>query len=67
MGIDRIHQMLSQFGYGKSTGIDLLEEYNGLLPDRARKQRVHKRARYQGDTVSVGIGGVTGSPRRSRW
>ena len=36
MGIDRIHQMLSQFGYGKSTGIDLLEEYNGLLPDRAR-------------------------------
>ncbi|WP_312394064.1 penicillin-binding protein 2 [Mixta calida] len=56
MGIDRIHQMLSQFGYGKSTGIDLLEEYNGLLPDRAWKQRVHKRAWYQGDTVSVGIG-----------
>jgi len=56
MGIDRIHTMLSQFGYGKSTGIDLNEEYAGLLPDRAWKQKVHKRAWYQGDTVSVGIG-----------
>ena len=29
MGIDRIHSMLSQFGYGKPTGIDLNEEYAG--------------------------------------
>ncbi|MEZ3500691.1 penicillin-binding protein 2 [Pantoea sp. KPR_PJ] len=56
MGIDRIHSMLSQFGYGQSTGIDLNEEYNGLLPSRDWKQRVHKRGWYQGDTVSVGIG-----------
>ncbi|RPD99281.1 penicillin-binding protein 2 [Candidatus Pantoea deserta] len=56
MGIDRIHSMLSQFGYGKSTGIDLNEEYSGLLPSRDWKQRVHKKAWYQGDTVSVGIG-----------
>ena len=56
MGIDRIHSMLSQFGYGKSTGIDLNEEYNGLLPSRDWKLKVHKKAWYQGDTVSVGIG-----------
>ncbi|RRZ96976.1 penicillin-binding protein 2 [Erwinia sp. 198] len=56
MGIDRIHTMLSQFGYGKSTGIDLNEEYNGLLPSREWKQKVHKKSWYQGDTVSVGIG-----------
>ncbi|WP_158784607.1 penicillin-binding protein 2 [Pantoea sp. BAV 3049] len=56
MGIDRIHTMLSQFGYGKSTGIDLNEEYNGLLPSREWKQKVHKKGWYQGDTVSVGIG-----------
>lgn len=56
MGIDRIHNMLSQFGYGKSTGIDLHEEYTGLLPSRDWKQRVHKKGWYQGDTVSVGIG-----------
>ena len=56
MGIDRINSMLSQFGYGKPTGIDLDEEYNGLLPSRDWKQRVHKKAWYQGDTISVGIG-----------
>lgn len=43
MGIDRIDTMLSQFGYGKPTGIDLNEEYDGLLPSRAWKQRVHKK------------------------
>lgn len=56
MGIDRIHTMLSQFGYGKPTGIDLNEEYSGLLPSREWKQKVHKHSWYQGDTVSVGIG-----------
>lgn len=56
MGIDRIHTLLGQFGYGKSTGIDLNEEYNGLLPSREWKQKVHKKPWYQGDTVSVGIG-----------
>lgn len=56
MGIDRIHSMLSQFGYGKSTGIDLNEEYSGLLPSREWKLKVHKKGWYQGDTVSVGIG-----------
>ncbi len=56
MGIDRIHTLLSEFGYGKSTGIDLNEEYAGLLPSREWKQKVHKHVWYQGDTVSVGIG-----------
>lgn len=56
MGIDRIHHMLSQFGYGRLTGIDLHEEYKGLLPSRDWKQTVHKKAWYQGDTISVGIG-----------
>ena len=56
MGIDQIDAMLSQFGYGKSTGIDLDEEYSGLLPSRDWKLRVHRKAWYQGDTVSVGIG-----------
>lgn len=67
MGIDRIHSWLSKFGYGQSTGIDLNEEYAGVLPSREWKQRVHKKPWYQGDTISVGIGQGTGSPRRSRW
>lgn len=56
MGIDRIHPFLSKFGYGKSTGIDLNEEYNGLMPDREWKRKVHKKSWYQGDTIAVGIG-----------
>ncbi|WP_226571567.1 penicillin-binding protein 2 [Mangrovibacter yixingensis] len=56
MGIDLIHKMLSQFGYGKYTGIDLHEEYQGLLPSREWKRKVHKKQWYRGDTISVGIG-----------
>lgn len=56
MGIDRIHSWLSRFGYGQLTGIDLHEEYRGVLPSRDWKQKVHKKPWYQGDTVSVGIG-----------
>ncbi|MBW7984071.1 penicillin-binding protein 2 [Enterobacillus tribolii] len=56
MGIDRIHYWLSRFGYGQSSGIDLSEEAKGVLPDRSWKERVHKKAWYQGDTISVGIG-----------
>lgn len=56
MGIDRIHHMLSQFGYGKLSGIDLNEEYRGLLPSREWKLKARKKAWYQGDTISVGIG-----------
>ncbi|WP_428944178.1 penicillin-binding protein 2 [Pantoea sp. FN060301] len=56
MGIDRIHALLSKFGYGRSTGIDLNEEYDGLMPSREWKRKVHKKSWYQGDTVAVGIG-----------
>lgn len=56
MGIDRIHSWLSKFGYGQLTGIDLNEEYAGVLPSREWKQKVHKKPWYQGDTISVGIG-----------
>lgn len=56
MGIDRIHTWMSKFGYGQRTGIDLNEEYAGVLPSREWKKRVHKSMWYQGDTVSVGIG-----------
>lgn len=55
-GIDRIHKLLGRFGYGKLTGIDLHEEYPGLLPSRSWKLRVHHKDWYQGDTISVGIG-----------
>lgn len=67
MGIDRIDTMLSQFGYGKPTGIDLNEEYDGLLPSRAWKQRVHKKPGIRAIPSLSASAGVTGLPPPSRW
>ncbi len=68
MGIDRIHEWLSKFGYGQSTGIDLNEEYAGVLPSREWKQRVHKKATgIRGTPSRSASAGGTGSPPRSRW
>ncbi|AAZ96216.1 peptidoglycan glycosyltransferase [Thiobacillus denitrificans ATCC 25259] len=56
MGIDRMHDYLTQFGLGQKTGIDLQGESSGLLPSRAWKQRRWKQPWYPGETVIAGIG-----------
>jgi penicillin-binding protein 2 len=56
LGIDNIHDFLSQFGFGKPTGIDLKGEVSALLPSQEWKMRRYKQKWYTGDTVSVGIG-----------
>jgi penicillin-binding protein 2 len=56
MGIDRIHDFLSQFGFGEKSGIDLLGERSGLLPSTAWKERVHRKVWYPGETLIAGIG-----------
>ena len=56
LGIDNIHSYLSQFGFGKKTGIDMQGEVSGLLPSQKWKQARYKQKWYAGDTVSVGIG-----------
>ncbi|MSR14852.1 MAG: penicillin-binding protein 2 [Gammaproteobacteria bacterium] len=56
LGIDRIHEMLSQFGLGKITGIDLPGEIGGLLPSREWKRRTRKLPWYPGETLINGIG-----------
>ncbi|MDD4912909.1 MAG: penicillin-binding protein 2 [Sideroxydans sp.] len=56
LGIDRMHDYLEKFGFGKKTGIDLEGEVSGLLPSTAWKMKRHKQQWYAGDTVSAGIG-----------
>ncbi|GAB4122824.1 MAG: penicillin-binding protein 2 [Sideroxydans sp.] len=56
LGIDRMHDYLEQFGFGKKTGIDLEGEVSGLLPSTAWKQKRYGQPWYGGDTVSAGIG-----------
>lgn len=56
MGIDRMHDYLSQFGFGSPTGIDVPGEGKGLLPSREWKLAVHEQPWYPGETVIAGIG-----------
>ena len=39
LGIERMHAFLSQFGFGKKTGIDINGEKSGLLPSSEWKSR----------------------------
>jgi penicillin-binding protein 2 len=60
MGVDHIHDYLSQFGLGAVTGIDIPGEKTGILPSTQWKRTNFRRKEmqqwYPGDTISVGIG-----------
>lgn len=56
MGIDRFHEELSKFGFGKPTGLDVPHEKSGLLPSREWKEARYKSQWYPGDSVNIGIG-----------
>ncbi|HQT27118.1 MAG TPA: penicillin-binding protein 2, partial [Burkholderiales bacterium] len=56
LGIDRIHDFISQFGFGKKTGIDIAGELTGVLPSAEWKERRYKQKWFAGDTIPVGIG-----------
>ncbi len=56
LGIDRIHNYLSRFGFGKGSGIDISGAITGLLPSQEWKRRVRGEPWYTGETLIVGIG-----------
>lgn len=56
MGIDYIHDSLSEFGFGKRTGVMVDGESAGLLPSSEWKMRVKKEPWFGGETLTVGIG-----------
>ena len=56
LGIDRINEFLTRFGFGKKTGIDVKDEISGNLPSREWKQKRFKQVWYPGETVITGIG-----------
>lgn len=56
LGIDRIFEGLSQFGFGKLSGIDIGGEAKGLLPSREWKRKTLGQAWYPGETLIMGIG-----------
>jgi penicillin-binding protein 2 len=56
LGIDRLHEFLTGFGFGQPTRVDLTGELNGLLPSREWKQEKRREPWYPGETLIVGIG-----------
>lgn len=56
LGIDRISRELALFGFGRSTGIDLLGESSGVLPTRNWKRATFGQPWFPGETVITGIG-----------
>jgi penicillin-binding protein 2 len=56
LGIGRMDHILSEFGFGELTGIDLDEELPGIVASPAWKKRVKGVSWYEGDTIISGIG-----------
>ncbi len=56
LGIDHLQAFLKKFGFGDSTGIDLVGEKSGLLPSREWKEARKKKPWFPGETVITGIG-----------
>ncbi len=56
LGIDRLHNFLSRFGFGAPTGVDISGELGGLLPSREWKRRTRHAPWYPGETLITSIG-----------
>jgi penicillin-binding protein 2 len=54
--IDDTYAFLSQFSFGRKTGIDIEGELVGVLPSRAWKRERFNDKWYLGDSISAGIG-----------
>lgn len=64
LGISRIKEYASLFGYGSPSGIDLPGEADGFLPDREWKKETTGEPWYIGDDyhAAIGQGFVTATP-----
>jgi penicillin-binding protein 2 len=56
LGIDKLTNFVSHFGFGVKSGIDINGEISGLLPTPEWKMRRFKQPWYMGETVITGIG-----------
>jgi len=56
LGIDHVHDYLSQFGLGESPDVDLVGALPGVMPSPDWKRKTMHRPWYTGETVITGIG-----------
>jgi len=60
LGVEAMHDFMKPLGFGQITGIDVLGEVRGVLPNQDWKRSYYKRPEqqkwYAGETISLGIG-----------
>lgn len=56
LGINRLHDFMSQFGFGSKSKIDIDGELAGLNPSAEWKRRARSQPWYPGETLITGIG-----------
>ncbi|RZM78521.1 penicillin-binding protein 2 [Pseudoalteromonas rubra] len=56
LGITKISNFMSQFGFGDLSGIDIHEETSAIMPTTDWKRQRFRENWWPGDTISVGIG-----------
>lgn len=66
MGIDRLSEWMSKFGYGHYTGIDLAEERSGNMPTREWKLKRFKNHGIRVTPFRWGSAVATGRQRRCK-
>jgi len=64
MGIDKLHDNLDLFNFGRKTGIDIPGEQGGIMPSKSWKKINRNEPWYLGETLIAGIGQgfMTSSP-----
>jgi len=56
VGIKKMSEGLMRYGLGKKTGVDLPNEFIGIVPSRKWKRKKYNRSWYIGETVNTSIG-----------
>ncbi len=56
VGPEQLAKYARMYGLGQSTGIDLVQESAGVVPDPTWKSRVWKESWYAGDTLNTAVG-----------
>ena len=56
LGIDRLSAFARRYGFGDLTGVDLVGERTGLMPNKAWKESTLGNPWVPGDTINAGIG-----------
>lgn len=56
VGINKISETLGKLGFGKQTGVDQVNEFFGINPNKKWKQKKYKQPWYVGETIITSIG-----------